>query len=171
MLRAVLLAIGGVAVTIVAALALLLLINPFDDTPHPSDAAMMAQFARERPALETLVKMAEEDAPMQRIAPDFTRPDPAPLAPERLADYRRRLAAAGIAHGLSHYGDEVTFIVSTMGLGISGSGKSFVHATQQPDDAVLVDGDLDAAASDPANRDARLWRRLAPDWWLELDRR
>jgi hypothetical protein len=171
MTRAVLLAIGGVAVTLAAGLALLVLFNPFDDAPHPTDASMMAQFARERPALEALVTMAEEDAPVQRIAPDFTRPDPAPIGRARLEDYRRRLAAAGIDHGFSHYGDEVTFIASTMGLAISGSGKSFVHAARQADDATLVDGDLDAAAVQPANRDARLWRQLAPGWWLELDRR
>ena len=34
-----------------------------------------------------------------------------------------------------------------------------------------VDGDLDAAAALTVNRDALLWRRIDPGWWLELDRR
>jgi hypothetical protein len=59
--------------------------------------------------------MIGQDGSIQRLAPDFTRPDPAPITPERLADYRQRLQRAGVAHGFSHYGDAIEFIVSTRG--------------------------------------------------------
>ncbi len=65
----------------------------------PNDVEMLEQFSRHRAELEQLVELISEDAELDRLAPDFTRPDPAPLPPERIADYRRRLAAAGIRHG------------------------------------------------------------------------
>ena len=42
-----------------------------------------------RPSLEEIVDMIEQDQGIQRLAPDFTRPEPAPIPPERLADYGR----------------------------------------------------------------------------------
>lgn len=165
-------AILGIAILAAAGLVVAVaLIDPLGDPPHPTDAAMIAQFQRQRPALEALLAMIGEDPELQRLAPDFTRPEPPPISPPRLTDYRARLKAAGIDHGFSHYGDEVTFIVSTRGLAISGSGKSFVHADGEREDAIIVDGDLDAAASEERGRDALLRRPLAPNWWLELDRR
>ena len=90
--------------------------------------------------------MVRQDGQLERVAPDFTRPEPPPIGPQRLADYRARLLAAGITHGFSHYGDAVEFIVSTQGLAISGSGKSFVHAeVAEPMTPQSIDGDLDAA--------------------------
>ncbi len=115
--------------------------------------------------------MLEHDPPVERLAPDFTRPEPPPIPPARLADYRARLQAAGIAHGLSHYGDTVEFLVSTQGLAISGSGKSFVHAEHAHPDATVIDGDLDAAVDALADKDVLLQRRIGEHWWLQLDRR
>ena len=68
---------------------------------------MLAQFARGAAVAGEIVGMIEQDPRIERLAPDFARPEPAPIAPERLADYRARLHAAGIAHGLSHYGGTV----------------------------------------------------------------
>ena len=134
LLKRIVLAVAGVAAALAlsaaALIALLAIADPFGGPPHPTDAAMLAQFARVRPSLEKIVGMIAQDPGIERLAPDFTRPEPPPIAPERLADYRARLHAAGIAHGLSHYGDTIEFIVSTQGLAISGSGKSFVHAEQ-----------------------------------------
>ena len=152
-------------------IALLAIADPFGGPPHPTDAAMMAQFARVRPSLEEIVGMIEQDPGIERLAPDFTRPEPAPIGPKRLADYRARLQAAGIDHGLSRHGDTVEFIVSTQGLAISGSGKSFVHAEHADPDATVIDGDLDAAVDALADKDVLLQRRIGERWWLQLDRR
>jgi hypothetical protein len=115
--------------------------------------------------------MIGQDRSIQRLAPDFTRPDPAPITPERLADYRERLQRAGVAHGFSHYGDTIEFIVSTRGLAISGSGKSFVHAEHADANATLVESDLDAAVEALTDKDALLQRKIADGWWLQLDMR
>ena len=162
---------AGAALVAGGLIAWLTITDPFGGGPHPSDAAMLAQFAQVRPALEELVVMIGQDGSIQHLAPDFTRPDPAPITAERLADYRQRLQRAGVAHGFSHYGDAIEFIVSTRGLAISGSGKSFVHAATADADATVVDGDLDAAVNALTDKDVLLQRKIGGDWWLQLDMR
>ncbi len=175
LLKGFIIAVAGLAVALAlsaaALIAWLTVTDPFGGPPHPTDAAMLAQFARVRTSLESIVGMIEQDPGIQRLAPDFTRPDPAPIPPGRLADYRARLQTAGIAHGLSHYGAAVDFLVSTRGLSISGSGKSFVHAERAHPDATVIDGDLDAAVDALADKDVLLQRRIGDGWWLQLDRR
>lgn len=61
--------------------------------------------------------------------------------------------------------------MSTRGLAIGGSGKSFVHAERSNEEATAIDGDLDAVAAEERGEDALLRRPLAPGWRLELDRR
>jgi hypothetical protein len=168
---AILAIVAASAITFSALVAWLTITDPFGGPPHPSDAAMLAQFAKVRPALDELVAMIRQDRAIQRLAPDFTRPDPAPITPERLADYRERLQRAGVAHGLSHYGETIEFIVSTRGIAISGSGKSFVHAEHADTDATVVDGDLDAAVDALTDKDVLLQRKIVGDWWLQLDMR
>ncbi len=163
--------VGLAGIAVAALLAGLVFWDPFGEAPHPADAAMIEQFKTQQPALEALLAMIREDPDVQRLAPDFTRPEPLSISAARLADYRQRLAAAGIRHGFSHYGDETTFIVSTRGLAIAGSGKSIVHADDAGAEAIVIDGDLDAAASERSREQILLRRPLAPHWWLELDRR
>jgi len=169
--------VAGVGIALAVALTAVLLIarlainDPFGEAPHPTDAAMLAQFARVRPSLESMGGMLEQDTGIERLGPNFTRPEPAPIGPDRLADYRARLQAAGIAHGVSRYRDAIEFIVSTQGLAIAGSGKSFVHAEHVHPDATVVDGDVDAALDTLADKDVLLQRRIGDGWWLQLDRR
>jgi hypothetical protein len=157
--------------TFAALVAWLAIVDPFGGPQHPSDDALLAQFAAQRPALDELVGMLGEDPGIERLAADFTRPDPLPMAPRRIADYRARLAAAGIAQGLARHGSTAIFIVSTRGLAISGSAKAFVHAPQADADATIVDGDLDAAATALTDNDVLLQRPIGPGWWLQLDMR
>lgn len=175
LLKGIIIAVVGttaaLALSAAAMIAFLVIADPFGGPPHPTDAAMLAQFARVRPSLEEIVGMIEQDPGIERLAPDFTRPEPAPIGPERLADYRARLQAAGIAHGLSRYGGTVAFLVSTQGLAISGSGKSFVRAEDADPDATVIGGDLDAAVIALADKDVLLQRRIGEGWWLQLDRR
>ena len=169
------LALAGIAaagaLTFAGLVAWLTIVDPFGGPQHPSDGALLAQFAAQRPALEELVGMLREDPGIERLAADFTRPDPLAVAPGRIADYRARLAAAGIAHGLARHGDTATFIVSTRGLAISGSAKAFVHAPQADADATVVNGDLDSAAAALADKNALLQRPIGDGWWLQLDMR
>jgi hypothetical protein len=108
------------------------------------------------------------------VGPDFTRPEDvasAGVSADTIASLRRLCAQAGVAHGFSHYGDSIEFIVHTRGLAISGSAKGFVHAAEPHPDARIVEGDLDAAAASPQQKDGLLERRIDGNWWLELDQR
>ena len=161
---------AAMALSVAALIAWFTIIDPFGGPAHPTDAAMLAQFAAERAALANR-RHACARSTVERLAADFTRPEPPPIPAVRLADYRARLQAAGISHGLSHYGDAVEFLVSTQGLAISGSGKSFVHAEHAHPDATVIDGDLDAAVDALADKDVLLQRRIGEHWWLQLDSR
>lgn len=165
-------ATGGAAVLITAGLlGLLAIVDPFGDPPHPTDQELLAQFRQHRSELEAIVDMLRADPQIQRLAPDFTRPEPAPTSTERLADYRRRLAAAGIRRGINQYGNSIDFLVSTRGLSIGGSAKGFSCAEGAADDALVTDGDLDAAAAGAPTSDVLFQRHIDGNWWLQLDRR
>jgi hypothetical protein len=159
------------ALTFAALVAWLAIVDTFGGPQHPSDGTLLAQFAAQRPALEELVGMLGQDPGIERLAADFTRPDPLAVAPGRVADYRTRLSAAGIAHGLARHGNTATFIVSTRGLAISGSAKAFVHAPRADADATVVNGDLDAAVAALADKNVLLQRPIGDGWWLQLDMR
>lgn len=159
--------LGGLALT-------LALIDPFGDSPHPSDAAMLAQFKERRAILDQLVEMIGHDPGLERLGLDFTRPeDPAQagISPDRIALYRKLCLEAGIAKGFQHYGDSIEFLVSTRGLSIAGSAKGFTYRNGADPDATVIDGDLDEAVNALADKSVLLQRRIDGDWWLELDMR
>jgi len=154
--------------------AWLVIADPFGGSPHPTDETMLAQFRTQRKNLEELVRMISEDPKLVRLAPDFTRPEDlgsAGVSADRIAVYRRLCASARIAHGFSHYGDAIEFIVHTRGLAISGSAKGFVYAPSADADATVVEGDLDAAAASATDKDVLLERKIDESWWLLLDMR
>jgi hypothetical protein len=162
------------AITVAALLAWLTINDPFGGKPHPTDAEMLAHFQQQRAALDAQVLSIKQDAKLERVAPDFTRPEDlnaAGVTPERIAEYRSRLRAAGLTHGFSHYGNAIEFIVSTRGLAISGSAKSFVFAEAPDPDATIVNGDLDAAFAASPEKSVLLRRQIDGNWWLQLDTR
>ena len=178
--RAVLLAlcvVAGAALVLVSPIIWLAMVDPFGGGAHPTDAALLAQFREKRAVLEQLVAMTDQDRGLQRVGPDFTRPEQPEtigISADRIALYRRRCIEAGIAEGLSRYGQGVTFLVHARGLGIAGSSKGFVHRVGADDDATIVDGDLDAAVAAVAvakTRGVLLRRLIEGNWWLELDMR
>jgi hypothetical protein len=174
------LTIGGVAVGSVALAALILLapillfawLDPLGGPPHPTDVQLIAQLAKYRADLEEIAAMAQHDNGLQRLAPDFIRPEnlaDAGISDERIASYRRLLARAGVAHGILNGDDEVWFLVSTRGLAISGSAKGFVYCAQPDPDARIVTGDLDREPVPP--RGELVMRHIEGRWWLMLDTR
>jgi hypothetical protein len=168
-------ALAGVALAVATPVIWLAVSDPFGGPPHPTDAALLAQFREKRGVLEQLAEMAALDPGLQRLAPDFTRPEHPEaigIAADRIALYRRLCIEAGIRQGFSHYGRAVELLVNTRGLAISGSSKGFVHRVGPDPDATVVDTDLDVAAAALAKqRDVVLQRRIEGDWWLQLDRR
>ena len=147
-------------------------IDPFGGASHPTDAELVAQFKRHRGMLEQVVAMAREDDRLQRLAPDFIRPDnpaDAGVSPERVAAYRRLLAQAEVAHGILKGDTEVWFLVSTRGLSIAGSVKGFLFCEEPDADARIVTTNLDREPVLP--RGELVMRHIEGHWWLMLDTR
>lgn len=167
-------ALAAPALIAASQFAWLVILDPFGGGSHPTDEAMLAQFQGKRKILEELVRMVDENPKLLRVAPDFTRPEDfgsADVSPDRLAIYRRLFREAGVAHGFSHYGETIEFIVHTRGLAIGGSGKGFAYAADADPDATIIEGDLDDAAASLSMKDVLLERRIDGNWWLELDMR
>lgn len=147
-------------------------IDPFGGAAHPTDAELVAQFRRHRGALEQVIAMARDDDRLQRLAPDFMRPDDpadAGVSPERIETYRRLLARAEVAHGILKGETEVWFLVSTRGLSIAGSAKGFLYCDQPDPDARIVTTSLDREPVPP--RGELVMRHIEGNWWLMLDTR
>jgi hypothetical protein len=136
--------------------------------PRPTDAQMIAHWRAQRPVLERLVGMLQEDPGLKRLGKDWSEPeDPASigLSVERIALYRQLLRDAGII-SLVHYGGQIEFVYYTAGIYIRGSAKSFCYGPP-PDYADKIDGDLDQARE--GLRRFTLQRRIEGDWWLQYE--
>jgi hypothetical protein len=141
---------------------------------HPSSASLVKQWRDHRTTLEQLVTMMQADKALQRVAPDFTRPEnlaAAGIDETRRTEYRRLLKQAGVRNGLSGYGEkgEIWFHVSSLGLSVSGSGKGIAFVDGAPE---LVVADLDAhilqAHKDRAES-FTAYQRIEGNWYLYYD--
>jgi hypothetical protein len=147
-------------------------LDPFGGPQHPSDGQLIAQLAKHRGELEQVVAMAREDKQLQRLAPDFIRPESPSVAGrdgERIETYRRLLARAGVAQGILNGDNEVWFLVSARGLAISGSAKGLDFCEQPDPDARIITTDLDREPVPP--RGELVMRHIDGQWWLMLDTR
>jgi hypothetical protein len=147
-------------------------LDPFGGPRHPTDDQLLVQFAKHRNELEQVVAMTRQDNQLQRLAPDFIRPETpvdAGLSQERIASYRQLLSHAGAAHGILSGDNEVWFLVSTRGLAIAGSAKGFLFCERGDPEARIVTGDLDREVVPP--RGELVVRRIDGAWWLMLDTR
>lgn len=165
-----LLILGIIGVTGITVAPLLMIGSTFAPLPHPSDDAMITHFNAKRAVFERLVAMVKEDGRLERLATDFSKPeDPSAVGvnAERLALYRQLFKEAGTPLGFYNFGDSIHFVFHASGLAVSGSGRGFVYGNA-PRAAEEIDGDLIAAASGQ-NR-IYLARKIAPDWWITLER-
>lgn len=145
-----------------------------DAGDHPTSAKMLRQWRDHRAVLEKLVAMFQADKGLNRVAPDFTRPDDpasAGVTPGRIEEYRRLLQEAGVARGIEGYGEKngITFHVSSLGLSVSGSGKGFVYLEASPDISVP---DLDAYVSQALldhSESFTAHQRIEGKWYLYYD--
>jgi len=147
-------------------------LDPFGGPQHPTDDQLLAQFRKHRGELEQIVAMTRQDRRLQRLAPDFIRPenpDNAGVSRERIAAYRHLFAQAGVAHGILNGDSEVWFLVSTRGLSIAGSAKGFISSAQPDSDARTITTDLDREPVPP--RGELVMRHIEGNWWLMLDSR
>jgi hypothetical protein len=141
---------------------------------HPSGAKLIQQWHDHRTVLDQLVKNFQADKALNRVAPDFTRPDdPSTIGvtPARIAEYRELLQKARVGKGIEGYGDKdaITFIVSALGLSVSGSGKGIAYLEGAPE--ILVP-DLDAYVSQALadhSRSFTAFQRIDKNWYLYYD--
>ena len=121
-----------------------------------------------------MVTMFQADKALSRIAPDFTRPDDpakAGVTPARLGDYRSLFKKAGVGNGMEGYGyrDMIWFLVSSLGLSVSGSGKGIAYVQGTPD---LLVPDLDAHIAKAHAGHAEsftAFQRIEGNWYLYYD--
>ena len=105
-----------------------------------------------RPSLDSIVGMIAQDPAIERLAPDFTRPEPPPMSPERLADYRERLEEGrhrARVQPLRRY-----HRIHRLDAGpLHQRKRQEASCIESADpDATVIDGDLDAAAATPPPR-------------------
>jgi hypothetical protein len=109
--------------------------------PHqPSDQSLEKRFYKQRPDLERLVAMMNEDSQMSRIAPDFTwRQDtvawPRPesqwgISGKRWDEYREIFSRAGFADGTTRRGADVIVDVWSWGIVPAGISVGYLHCGQ-----------------------------------------
>src|SRR5262249_22065761 len=75
-------------------------------THHPTDAALVDNFAAHRAEFETLLAMFDADRELGRVGDGFTRPDDPStvgVSAERIATYHRLFDALGLRDGIEGY--------------------------------------------------------------------
>lgn len=163
--------LGITAVTALAVAPLLMIASIFgESSPRPSDDAMIAHFGEKRAVFEQLVAMAKEDKQLERLATNFSKPeDPVTvgISAERIALYRKLFKEAGTPLGFHNFSQSIFFVFHASGLSVSGSGRNFVYGNA-PNTADEVADDLEISAAGQ-NR-IHLARKIAPDWWITLER-
>lgn len=107
--------------------------------PHPSDARLARVFHANEPDFLRLLAMAQEDAKLTRIAPDFTwladdvgwprPPSRVGFSDARWNEYRVLFRKLGVDSGVARRPDGVLlFIASTQGLVTGGSSKGYAYS-------------------------------------------
>lgn len=125
---------SGLAV--LAATSAALLIYLFITRP-PSDAVLKVEFAKNQPVLEEIVRMAEQDRHLVRIAPDFTWLDSdaawprsnVGLSTARWNQYRELFGRAELPAGIGmDTGGIIYFPVYVSGIAPASFEKGFVYS-------------------------------------------
>jgi hypothetical protein len=160
------------AMVIIAPIAWLAIVDPFGGAQHPTDEQLLQQLTTHRTELEQVVAMARQDLRLQRLAPDFTRPEnpgDAGISPDRVKLYRQLLQTTGIANGMVNADGAMFFLVNARGLAIAGSAKGFIYREDPDPDARVVTFDLDSEEVRPKGE--LLMRHVDGNWWLALETR
>ncbi len=131
--------------------------------PHPTDDDMIRDFTQHRQGYTTLLRMFEEDPKLGRLgdlAGDWPEnPADAGVDSARLARYRALMRDLGV-ESLERSKGRVLFIMSTYGLSVSGSSKSYLYSDTPP--APLV-GDTERDADGPTGE---VYRHIEGNWYI-----
>jgi hypothetical protein len=134
----------------------------------PSDASLIRNLEEHREVFARLVQMIREDQGLERVDDDWTEPsEPTTVgvSPQRIAEYRRLFAEAGVPRGFYSFnqGKSIMFVAYASGIAVSGASKSYVYSEEPLMD--LVDGPLDPYH---AGRKVAVVRRIEDHWYLEF---
>lgn len=136
--------------------------------PHPTDEVMVRNFLDHEKDFDRLAAMAKQDAKMERIAADFTRPESEPsFTKERWDEYRLLFKKLGLDAGIEREGElpgALICIASTRGLSITGSGKGYACLPQEP--TPLVDS-LDHVTIEIKENEL-VCKKIKGNWYLWL---
>jgi hypothetical protein len=145
------------------------------DKPHPSDQALIQNFQSHEADFDLLVRMAQEDSKVVRIAPDFTWLDnnarwPRPeseigFSTQRWNDYRRLFKKLDLSAGILNYNhDFILLLASTQGLVTGGSGKGYAYCVKEP--SPIIES-LDNFNFKDSKREMNyIYRKLKGTWYL-----
>lgn len=166
----VLLSLAGLGL-IAVVLCGVLFIFGFSEAPHPSDQTLESNFLKNEADFDLLVRMAQADARVVRIAPDFTWLDtnaawPRPQSElgfsiERWEEYRTLFSKLGLSAGILNYQPEsVMLVASSQGLVTGGSSKGYAYSIKEPPH--LVD-----SLENVSFKDSRIaYKRIKGHWYL-----
>lgn len=146
--------------------------------PHPSDAMLISEFAKNQDAYEALADMAAEDSDFSRIADDFVHPNwslpesqqPQTLPDARWSEYRGAFEALSLESGITIYPDAIALERSSAGLVTSGSSKSFMRTPSLPEAIVIAESGEELECTIGAEGSCAVARQLADGWFLVLER-
>lgn len=144
--KRILLTIGGILAIFVVAIVGVAwyVLNSFDEAfnekyPHRPDAEMIRNFNEHRQEFEYVRTMAMADEDISRVDENWS--DPANLATDKVAEYRRLFKVIGTPRGISKYGrsGRIEFLASTLGWVASGSTKGYLYVEGKPPKGNRVD--------------------------------
>jgi hypothetical protein len=140
---------------------------PGGDGSLQDEASLRAAFRQHRNEIEEIRRLFAEDSHLVRVAPTFTRlqddwswpREDVGLTEERWAKYRELFRTASVSEGIER-GEkgEVAFIMSAVGLGVSGASRGFVYSESAP--API----LESFPTSPS--DGVVFVRLEGNWYL-----
>jgi hypothetical protein len=134
---------------------------------HPSDNALKQQLKSKEKEFNKLAVMLNEDLNVVRLNDeDIFLIDDSKSAPsqERLVEYRRLFRELKIEKGIHRdNAKQVRLIVSSKGLFIPNSEKSFMYSTEDP--SPLVDS-IDAIVSKYQGDHPPIYKKLGGNWYI-----
>jgi len=150
------------------------------DQPLPPDSVLEENFQRHEADFNRLLKMAENDSNVMRIAPDFTwlvddaswpRPkERLGFTEQRWSEYRQLFARLKLEKGLLRYQDVgiTYFFSSSKGLVTGGSGKGYAYSTKE---LSPLSNSLDSVPAklvlDSPNH--TVYKKIQANWYLFYD--
>jgi len=130
---------------------------------HEKDTILIETFRDKRAIFDELLGMIQSDHGLERVADNWTQPNPASITAKRLSKYRQLLKSIGCVRGFEHFDGKpgIIFIASSVGT-MSGSLKGYYFCDITPNPLV---NNLDYYRP-VQNRGYVAYRRIEGNWYL-----